>query len=157
MWAQKENDRSIGKGLLQLIFWMWLQTFVIAVLDSFGVLPGDLLGLDPAPSGYYIVETFYYDPYTMLCAYAGCLYTTIGCIVLVRFDVNTRGWWLRVLFWYLAYLLFAFPAFFDLVGWRIIDVWSAPVLWVMEIEIIYHLQKGIAKTLAKYRRHDCSV
>ena len=146
MWAKKDNERSIGKGLLHLVFWMWFQTFVIAILDSFGVLPGDLLGMEPFPTGYYIVEKFYYDPYTLLCAYAGCIYTTIGCIILVRFEVNTRGWWQRVVLWYTIYLLVAFAAFYDLIGWRVVDVWSAPVLWMGEIELIYYLQKGIAQS-----------
>ena len=140
MWAQKEGELEIGKGLMHLAFWMMFQAFIICLLESAHLLPGDLLGIDFE----YNLDSSH-SHFTLSCGIIGFIYTTVGCFILRRHEVNSRGWWTRMVIWYVVYLPLAFLAFYYELGWRVIDVWFCPILWVGEIELIYHLQKKVSE------------
>lgn len=141
MWARRDGEREVGKGLLHFIFWMFIQGFVIIVLELLHVLPGDFF---EEPLQYK--GAFYHpDTYMVACAMIGTFYTFIGCLVIRKYEVNSLWWWLWVIGLYLVYLLLTYLLFDNVYGLRILDVWVAPVLWVLEIEMIYHIQKTIAK------------
>ena len=150
MWAQKEGEHEVGKGLMHLAFWMLFQAFVIGLLESIHLLPGDLLGID---FDYNSDIHGYPEVFTLYCGMVGLIYTTIGCFILRLHEVNSKGWWIRVCVWYVVYLPLAFLAFYYEIGWRVVDVWFAPILWVGEIELIYHLQKKVSE-LFKYTNDD---
>ena len=141
MWALRENEHEVGRGLLLFIFWMVFQATVIVVLDCLEVLPGDLLGI----ARYDWRLHNYFDTYTIGCAEIGTVYTAIGCAIMLRHEVNSRGWWKWIAFLYPAYLFLTYVLFVSAIGWRVIDVWSAPLLWIGEIELIYHLQKRVSE------------
>jgi hypothetical protein len=141
MWAVKDNEHEVGRGLLLFIFWMVFQATVITVLDCLWALPGDILGME-RPEWY---GHFYIDLYTMACGEVGAIYTAIGCAIMLRHEVNSRGWWKWIAILYPIYLFLAYALFIDAIGWRVIDAWSAPLLWIGEIELIYHLQKRVSE------------
>ena len=136
MWANKEGEYEIGKGLLHFVGWMLIQSFVIIVLESLHLLPGEYIneGMD---------YSHFRDYFTLYCGLVGAIYTAIGCIIITQHEVNSLGWWRRCIGWYLAYLPLSFLAFYDDLWWGVVDVWLAPVLWVGEIELVYHIQKKI--------------
>ena len=57
--------------------------------------------------------------------------------------------------WYLLYLPLTYLFFYDGIGWRVVDVWFAPLLWVGEIEVVYHIEKKkyIKEQLKKKNNH----
>lgn len=138
MWAYKEGEREVGKGLAFFVGWMIIQTIVIVILDGLHLLPGDFLGIE-VEYRYYGYLPF--DSYTLACCFVGTLYTGIGCVTMRLHEVNSMGWWLRMIFWYLLYLPLSYLFFYSDIGWRVADVWLAPLLWIGEIELVYHIQK----------------
>ena len=141
MWARQDGEHDVGKGLLHFIFWMFFQAFVIIVLELLHILPGDFF---EEPLQYK--GSFYYpDTYMVACTMIGTVYTFVGCLVIRKHEVNTKGWWFWVIGLYLAYLPLTYLFFDNVYGLRILDVWAAPLLWALEIELVYHIQKTIAK------------
>ena len=133
MWANKEGEREVGKGLAHFLCWMTIQASVIVILEGLHLLPGDVLGR-PIDYSELPIE------FTLYCGVIGGIYTAVGCLIILKHEVNTKGWWLNSLGWYLLYLPLSYLAFYDYIGWRVVDVWIAPILWIGEIELIYFLQ-----------------
>ncbi len=133
----KGQKLAIGEEFIIYFFWLLVQTFVIIILEELHLLPGDMLGVQ-IDYRYY---TFNIDTYTYACIIVGGFYTAVGCLIMILHEVNSRGWWFRMIGWYLLYLPLSFLAFYYEVGWRVADVWFAPVLWVGEIELVWYIQK----------------
>lgn len=141
MWTYKEGEQEVGKGLVFFVCWLIVQTVVIIILEGFHLLPGDLLGVELRPRYYPFARV---DVYTTMCGLVGIIYTGIGCIIMRLHEVNSSGWWLRMIGWYLLYLPLTYLFFYYEIGWRVADVWFAPILWVGEIELVYHIQKKVS-------------
>lgn len=102
MWANKEGEREVGKGLAHFICWMVIQASIIVILEGLHLLPGDLLGI---PIDYNSVTKFP-ETFTYYCGIIGGIYTAIGCMIILKYEVNTKEWWLHFCGWYLLYCLY---------------------------------------------------
>ena len=142
----KKEVRQIGRGILLLLFWLPIQAIIIIILEELHLLPsylGIALGwpADP-PGGHTLFRLF--DEYTELCLFCGFTYTSIGCVLLSEYGLNTGKCWKKFTLWYLAYFILTWLVFFDS-GSTHLDVWFAPILWLGELELARLIELSIKK------------
>ena len=145
----------LGRITLSTLFWLCIQICVIIALEILGLLPSRLFhvglyGIQGTIAGYV---------YTHVCCIVGVVYTITGAIIMEKEAINSKRWWLIVGGNYLLFIivtaigmLYAQGAWFwEGYGAYLLDVWFAPILWLVEIEIVHlywtnQRQKYLSKT-----------
>lgn len=141
---QNTIEKKTDYGLLRFLFWVPMQTILIIVQETLGLLPSRLataLGwkaIYPDP----FIRAFIFDDYTTLCGFIGCAYTAVGCVMLSAYGLNTTKWWKGFLLWYGAYVLLTM-IFIPIIGSLILDVWLAPIVWLGELELVHWIRSKV--------------
>lgn len=129
------------KITMKTLFWLIIQAGILSNALSLAIT------LDPYHYRYYglwgSMTMYVFDVCFTL---ALIVYTIIGVIINNRIPVNTSKWWKVIGICYAAYLVFTFLGgaliegqwFWDGTGiYLMAVVWSAPMLWLGEIEIVH--------------------
>ena len=127
---------EIGRGLLLFLFWMTVQTVVIILLDSFRLLPSTV-GIALGWEGAFLKAHYWFfalDYHSFICGCIGCVYTAVGCALLSNNGLNTPRWWRKSLLWYTVYVALTATLAGE-IGSYVLDIWFAPLLWLLELEI----------------------
>ena len=134
--TKANTKREIGRGLFLFIFWMIVQAVVIVFLDLFSMLPSTI-GIALGWGGEYLrAHTWHFalDYHSCFCGVIGCSYTAIGCMLLSNYGLNSAKWRKKFLMWYFVYVALTSILAFE-IGSYALDIWFAPLLWLLELEL----------------------
>lgn len=131
------------------IFWVLFQVTVILFLELVGIRPSKLFGASffGGPAGGITASMFYATCF-ILCV----IYTWVGLWINEKHSFNSSHWWKVVGWSYLAFAIISILGLYAFIGewfregfgWYIVDVWFAPILWLLELELFDLLKKKLS-------------